>query len=593
MSASPEVQPPSRAGNYRALVSAIVEFIGPRMIPTFALVGLAAILEAVGLVLLLPVAETVFAQSEGQTGVTAAVAGGLASIGVEAVLGQLAVMGSGFVVLVLLRAYVLRIRDIRLMELSQGFVDHERRKFFVLLAEADWPVIKRYRKANLLNSLTTNIGRLATAMHFLTRGLVALALGIAALAAGFIVSWTLGFLLLGMTAVGVAFALVWTKRSRRSGNLLNRANYGVVSETIRFFDGLKAAKAARAETELEERFAASIAETRAINVAFAAQQASLRNAIQVTAALVALGVLIAGYGFLDLGGGELLVMAAIVLRLSPNLLSTLSGLQSVAHALPAFAAIRDLEEKLAREHENLHQRTGQAEPKAIGDSPPAGLFIRRASVQVTDEPDAVVTLVETDTLAIAPGSVVHVSGPSGAGKSTFAELVAGLYLPATGLVQHDSLTLGRETRGQWQEGVAFVPQEPFLFDGTVRENLLWPNWQADDAATWQALEMAQADVIVRDLPGGLDADLLDGGARLSGGERQRLCLARALLIPARLLILDEGTSAMDPILERAVLSRLRERQSDTIVLNVTHSLNAIDLADMHLEVSNGRVRLAQ
>ncbi|MFB0613745.1 ATP-binding cassette domain-containing protein [Aurantiacibacter poecillastricola] len=573
------------------MIRAVFEHVRPRLVSTFLLVGLAAVLEGLGLVLILPVIEVVFAQEVAGPG-SVAVAW-LSRHQIDTALKQLLVLGLGFLILIVARANILRWRDIRLMKLSQGFVDSERRRLFSLLAETDWPIIKRYRKADLLNSLTTNIGRLAVAMNFLTSGLVTTVLALAALGAAFVVSWSLGLLLLLLTTVSGILARVWSKRSRRSGERLNHANRNVMSVTTRFLDGLKAAKAMQAESELKAGFDASIAKARSIQLEFADQQARLRSSIQIAAALAALFVLLSGYALFGLTGGELIVMAAIVLRLAPSLLSTMSGIQSLAHCWPAYTALQALEQQLASDR-HFHAFSTEADSAPVADQhEPAGLAVRNASVQVRDEQGNVVTLLETESFDFPAGAVVHVGGHSGAGKSTFAELVAGLHLPAAGRVCSGGLSLTRATRERWQADIVFVPQEPFLFDGTVRQNLLWPQTEASDEMLWQALRLTRAGDVVRSLPGALGEMILDGGARLSGGERQRLCLARALVRPARMLILDEATSAVGPDIEREIIRNIRSAYPSSVVLNISHSPNAQDLADMHVEVSHGRARLRQ
>jgi ABC-type multidrug transport system fused ATPase/permease subunit len=515
----------------RDLFGAILAYTGRRALPALLVVALAAVLEGAGLVLLLPVAETLFAEAEGaRSGITGDVLLWLDGIGIATVTGRLAVMGGGFLALVGLRAMVLQRRDVLMTELAHGFVDHTRREFFTLLAHADWPVIKRFRKSHLLDTMTTNIGRVASTRNVLSSGIVTLAMALAYMGAAFLVSVVLGLALLALIAIGAVSAAVWSRRSHRLGRQLNRANSGVMQETSRFLDGMKAAKAARAEDELTARFANRIAATRGLAVAYVAQAGRLRNAVQLVGATGALAVLLVGYGLVGLSGGELLVMAAIVLRLSPALISTFGGLQAIAHALPAFESIRETEAALR------HAQQAVCDPATAGallPGPPAdaALQIENCRVDALDTQGERVTLVRIARATIAPATLVHVSGPSGAGKSSLVELIAGLHLPAAGTVSRGDFVLDAASRRAWQEQVSFAPQEPFLFDGTVRENLLWPNLRADDAAIRDALEQAEAADIMRGLSAGLDEELLDGGARLSGGERQRLCLARARWTP--------------------------------------------------------------
>ena len=283
-------------------------------------------------------------------------------------------------------------------------------------------------------------------------------------------------------------------------------------------------------------------------------------------------------------------MAAIVLRLAPNLAATFGGLQIIAHALPAFEAILSLEAEL-----RPARGPAEAKPSVSDHETPlraTTLRINDAGVYVPDNDGGAVRLIHCQDIEIPPGSLVHVSGPSGAGKSTFVELVAGLYLPGSGSVRLGDMQLGVSTHRAWQAEVSFAPQEPFLFDDSVRANLLWPDLQRQDADILAVLEICAAADLVLGLPNGLDHRLLEGGARLSGGERQRLCLARALLRPASILILDEATSAMDPELERQVVARLRETVGNGIILLVSHSRNTAQLADIAIRVENGRAGYA-
>lgn len=571
---------------------AIWHHTGAARYRTIAVILLAAAMEGAGLFLLLPIVETIFASEGDQhSGLTGRFAAWLAQVGIDTVLEQLAVLGAGFVTLIGIRSIVLLHRDILILRLAQGFVDRIRSRLFSLLAHAEWPVIKRYRRADLLNTMTTNVSRLAQAMRFLSNSIVMCAMTVAYLSAAFFISIELGLTLLVLITIGLLVAVAWLARSHRLGWRLNRANRNVMRETTTFLDGMKAAKAARAEDALTARFDATVADSRAIAIEFVAQQGRLRNAVQFAAAIAALGVLAAGHSIAELSGAELLVMAAIVLRLAPAIAANLAGFQSLAHALPAYEAIRQSELELAKAGQDSDNDSDDARRPASSPPDDCPISLHDVVVDARSFDGSTVTLVTAEDITIAPGMLVHVSGPSGSGKSSLVELLAGLHLPSAGSVKRGDFALTAQNQANWQKTVSFAPQEPFIFPGTVRQNLLWPNLIADEEELWAAIELAEAVEVVRGLPLGLDEPLLDGGARLSGGERQRLCFARAMLPQASLIILDEATSAMDADLERRIVGKLKAELGRRIAVFVSHSLNAASHADCHLQVSEGRARI--
>lgn len=574
----------------QALLRAIWDYSAPQLPGALLLLTVAAILEGAGVVLLLPLAEMIFAgEAEQQGGLTGNIQRAMADLGVATVTAQLSILGLGLVLLLAARALVLTHRDVLLARMSHGFVDHVRSSLFAVIARADWRVIKHFGRARLLDTMTADVARLVQTTHALSRGIVTSTLGLAYLAAAFLVSVSLGMLLLVLVALGTGSAVVWSRRSHTLGEQLTRANRGLMQETTRFLEGLKAAKVSHAENELARRFTDVISATREVQIAFLRRQSRLTNFSQILAAMVALSVLLLGYSQFRLSGGELLVMAAIVLRLAPALNSTFGGMQSIVHALPAFAAIRELEVEIAM-GSGIPPVGTEDVARAPSIDVTSPVLLRDCAVEIVDTSGAQLTLLRTGQIDIEPGTLVHVSGPSGAGKSTFAELLAGLHLPARGEVRRGGSRLDAANVRQWQTQISFAPQEPFIFHGSVRENLLWPDVVAEEGAIWGALAQAEAAELVRRLPLQLDEQLLDGGARLSGGERQRLCLARALLRKSALLILDEATSAMDPDLERRIMRSLKANLGDRILLIVCHSENGRGHADLCIRVEKGEAR---
>nr|WP_205860908.1 ABC transporter ATP-binding protein [Planosporangium flavigriseum] len=193
------------------------------------------------------------------------------------------------------------------------------------------------------------------------------------------------------------------------------------------------------------------------------------------------------------------------------------------------------------------------------------------------------------TFEVPAGRTVALVGPTGSGKSTIASLAARLVDPTAGSVYLDGVDVSDLAHESLAATVALVPQVPFVFDDTVRGNITLDRPGVDDAGAWAALRVAQAESFVSALPQGLDTTVGERGTSLSGGQRQRLTLARALAGGPRLLILDDATSAVDPRVEAAILSSLRDGGAGASVLVVAYRRATIALADEVVYVEHGRV----
>ena len=188
-----------------------------------------------------------------------------------------------------------------------------------------------------------------------------------------------------------------------------------------------------------------------------------------------------------------------------------------------------------------------------------------------------------------PGEVIALVGPSGAGKSTAAGLMARFYDPQQGSITIDGYDLCEVSLDSLKKNLAFVDQETFLFSGSIRDNIRYGKLDADDQAIAEAARQAYADEFINKLPGGYDTTIGDRGIRLSGGQRQRLCVARALLKDAPILILDEATSALDTESEAMVQKALVNLMKNRTTLVIAHRLSTIMHADRIIVLDQGRV----
>lgn len=190
---------------------------------------------------------------------------------------------------------------------------------------------------------------------------------------------------------------------------------------------------------------------------------------------------------------------------------------------------------------------------------------------------------------IAPGEVVALVGPSGAGKTTFANLIPRFYDVSAGRICIDGHDLRNLRKDELRRTMAIVPQDPVLFNDTVRSNILAGNQDAPPEAVEYAAERAFAHDFIRDLPEGYDTVVGEKGMRLSGGQKQRLALARAFLRNAPILILDEATSALDATSEEMIQQALSGLIKDKTVLIIAHRFSTIRLASTILLFESGQI----
>ncbi|NNH22989.1 ABC transporter ATP-binding protein [Pseudokineococcus marinus] len=193
-------------------------------------------------------------------------------------------------------------------------------------------------------------------------------------------------------------------------------------------------------------------------------------------------------------------------------------------------------------------------------------------------------------LEVRPGEVVAFVGPSGSGKSTVLNLVLGFVRPTAGRLLVDGADAAGLDLRTVRRHVSVVPQEPVLFEGSVRENVTYGLVDVPDERVRRALADANADGFVDALPQGWDTVVGQRGARLSGGQRQRLAIARALVRDPRLLLLDEATSALDPEAEGVVQEALGRLMRGRTTLVVAHRLTTVRAADRIVVLEGGRVR---
>ena len=193
------------------------------------------------------------------------------------------------------------------------------------------------------------------------------------------------------------------------------------------------------------------------------------------------------------------------------------------------------------------------------------------------------------TLDAPPGQTIALVGSTGAGKTTVLSLLARFYETTSGTITIDGIPIETLAKSSLRDRLAYVTQEPFLFNGTVRENLLLSKRDATDAELWAALTAAHAESFVSELPKQLDTNVGERGVKLSGGEKQRLSIARALLKNSPILLLDEATASVDSETERQIQDALDHLMENRTAFVIAHRLSTIQNADRIYVLEKGEV----
>ncbi|MEY8096896.1 ABC transporter ATP-binding protein [Falsihalocynthiibacter sp. S25ZX9] len=195
-------------------------------------------------------------------------------------------------------------------------------------------------------------------------------------------------------------------------------------------------------------------------------------------------------------------------------------------------------------------------------------------------------------LEIRAGERIGVVGCSGAGKTTLADVILGLLAPEQGSLFADGRAVTTETLRAWQQSVGYVPQDIFLIDASLSENIAlgFPLDEIDDAKVERAARIAQIhDFAMKELPEGYGTHVGERGVRLSGGQRQRIGIARALYNDADLIVFDEATSALDNMTEREVMAAIETLPGDKTILMIAHRLSTVKVCDRIVVMENGRI----
>jgi ATP-binding cassette, subfamily B, bacterial len=459
--------------------------------------------------------------------------------------------------------YDLRVRVFEhLQSLSMGFYDRQRSGVLVSRMTSDVDVISNLAQEGLL-----------TLVQAMLTMVIALAVMLA-----------LSPLLTGVCVVLLIPVVFATRRFRRQASAAFRGvqdELGLMLTSVQEgLTGVRVVQAFAAGDEMIDRFrvrnrALYAAQLRAARVSTWYFPVIESAGLVGTAVVVVVGGLLAAHGTVSLG-----TVVAFVLYVE-SLFSPVLDLSYVLQSAQlAGAGLRNVVEILDTAPE-VREDAGAVALPACG-----AIAVRGVSFAYEAGGREVLHGVDLD---VAPGERLAFVGPTGAGKSTLAKLIARLYDPRAGSIELGGVDLRRASLRSLRERIAVVPQEGFLFAGTIRENVRLARGDATDAEVRDALRAVGALERFASLPDGLDTGTGTRGSRLSAGERQLISLARIALAPPAVLILDEATSSLDPRTERLVERAMERLTEGCTVIAIAHRLTTAVAADRVALVDGGGI----
>ena len=379
---------------------------------------------------------------------------------------------------------------------------------------------------------------------------------------------------IGVLFVAAAFVLPWlaARSSRRNGAGLAVEAGALRIAALDALTGLREVRAFAAEGRMLASVQAREAALLSAQRGMAGRTAMAGAASFLCAQLAVLAVLIAG------GASPAAAIVAVFL--------VLAAFEAVAGLTRAGALAGHASAAAGRVLEAADAPVPVPDP-ADPAAMPAGTGLRFEAVEFRWQPDRP-AVFDGLTLEVPQGARVALLGPSGAGKSTLAALALKVVAPRSGQIRLGGVDIATLPAALVRARIGWLGQTTHLFDDSIRANLMLARPDADEAALWAALDAARIGDVVRGLPDRLDAWVGEAGTRFSGGQGRRLALARALLSPAPVLILDEPCAGLDAETERAFLETLNETAAGRTVVLITHRLTGVERLDRIFRLSGGK-----
>ncbi len=452
------------------------------------------------------------------------------------------------------------------VQINKRVVDRWRNILFERITYASWSSLQRIKGSDLQALLTSDVRRFAS----ISNQTIQLVGTLILMTIYLFLSFTLSIQLTLMSFIPIGILVFLSgpinKKTFKVGEDSVKHNKSMQSSIVEHLASIKLVKSYQKEHEHLVEFQENSLATEKQAVAFVKASGRTKLLFDVLASFVIVVYIFIAFNTVSLPISELLLLIFIFARIIPRVSKLARAYQQILNNLPSFEATQQA----------IHILSQEKEPTGTLSS---SVFKKELKFENVSFSYGSKEVLRNFNCSIPANKTTIILGSSGAGKSTLIDLLMGFLKVESGSILVDNTSLSELDPASWKSGIAYVPQDAFLFHKSIRENLRWVDSTVDESALWNALEQAGGQEFVQLLPNGLDTVVGDRGMQISGGERQRIALARALLRKPQLLILDEATNAIDDKNEELIYNALEHLKNEMTILIVAHRSSLVKLAE--------------
>jgi len=488
-----------------------------------------------------------------------------------------------YVLLVVGQNIVRRQLTVKNTRIQMSFLRYMQVETYQSILHANWQFFVKQRKSDLVNILTAEIGRSSLGAYSVLQFIASIAFSAIQVVLAFILSPGITTFVLACGFVLIFFNRKFLKRSIALGKRdfeLGREYLGGITDQM---NGIKDIKSNTLEKSRMTWFRAITKDMENQQVDFQRLKSTSQLYYKIASAVLIAVFIYFAFMMFNAQAAQLLLVIAIFSRLWPTVVGMQGSMEQIASTIPSSKAVIALQDECRAAREFEMNKEMHVEPLNIQHS------IVCDHIDFRYDQNENNFALKNINLTIPANQMTAFVGHSGAGKSTLIDILLGLNKPEKGEVIIDGVPLISEQLLALRQSISYVPQEPFLFNTTIRDNLLLVEPKANEQQMWESLEFSSAAEFVEKLPDGLDTLIGDRGIKLSGGERQRLVLARAILRNPSILVLDEATSSLDTENEAKIQEALERLKGKMTIIVIAHRLSTIRNADQVVVLKEGEV----